>query len=116
MLMAKMSKPESGIRNISDTARWVAVYRARETERRDAVFRDAFARGLKIAVAIRKDGVMEKFVKERYASWDSGIGADIEAGRMNFNQLSKYMLEKGNPTPNSSGRVEMLENLLNEYI
>src|SRR5437660_12346568 len=34
------------MRNISDTARCVAVYRARETERRDAVFRDAFARGL----------------------------------------------------------------------
>jgi len=34
------------IRNISDTARWVAVYRARETERPDALFRDPFARRL----------------------------------------------------------------------
>jgi len=34
------------IRDISDTARWVAVYRARETERPDAVFRDPFARAL----------------------------------------------------------------------
>jgi methyltransferase (TIGR00027 family) len=34
------------IRNVSDTARWVAVYRARETERRDALFRDPFARRL----------------------------------------------------------------------
>jgi len=34
------------IRNISDTARWVAVYRARETDRPDAVFRDPFARRL----------------------------------------------------------------------
>ena len=41
-----MSDPESPIRNISDTARWVAVYRARETERKDAVFRDPFARRL----------------------------------------------------------------------
>jgi methyltransferase (TIGR00027 family) len=41
-----MSDPESRIRNISDTARWVAVYRARETERKDAVFRDPFARRL----------------------------------------------------------------------
>ena len=41
-----MNEPESGIRNISDTARWVAVYRARETERTDAVFRDPFARRL----------------------------------------------------------------------
>jgi methyltransferase (TIGR00027 family) len=41
-----MSEPESGIQNISDTARWVAVYRARETERTDAVFRDPLARRL----------------------------------------------------------------------
>jgi methyltransferase (TIGR00027 family) len=37
---------EKLIRNISDTARWVAVYRARETERSDAVFRDPLARRL----------------------------------------------------------------------
>jgi len=40
------SQPEPLIRNISDTARWVAVYRAQETERPDAVFRDPFARRL----------------------------------------------------------------------
>lgn len=34
------------IRDISDTARWVAVYRAQESERPDAVFRDPFARAL----------------------------------------------------------------------
>jgi len=40
--------PQSGplIRNVSDTARWVAVYRAQETERPDAIFRDPFARRL----------------------------------------------------------------------
>jgi methyltransferase (TIGR00027 family) len=42
-----MAKPEQSlIRNISDTALWVAVYRARETEREDALFRDPFARKL----------------------------------------------------------------------
>lgn len=42
------SEPQSEplIRNVSDTARWVAVYRARETERPDAHFRDPFARRL----------------------------------------------------------------------
>lgn len=35
-----------GITHISDTARWVAIYRARETERPDALFRDPFARRL----------------------------------------------------------------------
>jgi methyltransferase (TIGR00027 family) len=34
------------IRDISDTARWMALYRARETDRPDAIFRDPFARAL----------------------------------------------------------------------
>jgi len=34
------------LRNVSDTALWVAVYRARETDRLDAVFRDPYARRL----------------------------------------------------------------------
>ncbi len=34
------------IRDISDTARWMAAYRARESERSDALFRDPFARAL----------------------------------------------------------------------
>jgi methyltransferase (TIGR00027 family) len=38
--------PEPLVRNISDTARWVAYYRAQETDRPDALFRDPFARAL----------------------------------------------------------------------
>jgi len=34
------------VRNVSDTARWVAIYRAMESERSDAIFRDPFARRL----------------------------------------------------------------------
>src|SRR6478736_3756609 len=34
------------IRNISDTAKWVAIFRADESERPDAVFHDPFARRL----------------------------------------------------------------------
>jgi methyltransferase (TIGR00027 family) len=37
---------DSGLRNISDTAHWVAMYRALENERPDALFRDPFARRL----------------------------------------------------------------------
>src|SRR3954467_15980895 len=38
--------PTGLVRNISDTARWAAVYRAREAERADALFRDPLARRL----------------------------------------------------------------------
>lgn len=76
---------------------------------------DAFAQGLKIAAAIRKDGVLKDFFKQRYSSWDSGIGAEIEKGTANFETLEKYMLEKGDITPNVSGRQEYLENVINRY-
>jgi xylose isomerase len=77
---------------------------------------DAFARGLKIAAAIRKDGRLAQFVKERYTSWDSGVGAKIEKGQADFAELETYMLKKGEPSPNTSGRQEFLENLINEFI
>lgn len=41
-----MSHPQPAIRHISDTARWATVYRAQETERPHALFRDPFARRL----------------------------------------------------------------------
>lgn len=77
---------------------------------------DAFARGLKIAAAIRKDGRLAEFVKDRYASWDTGLGAKIEAGKASFKDLEAYMLKKGEAAANASGRQEMLENLINEFI
>jgi xylose isomerase len=76
---------------------------------------DAFAQGLKIAAAIRKDGVLKDFVKQRYASWDSGVGSEIEAGKHTFETLEQYMLGKGNAAPNASGRQEYLENVFNRY-
>ena len=72
----------------------------------------AFAQGLKIAASIRKDGLLKDFVKQRYASWDT----DIESGRAKFETLEQDMLQKGNSTPNTSGRQEMLENIINRYI
>ncbi|MEP6667983.1 MAG: xylose isomerase [Chthoniobacter sp.] len=77
---------------------------------------DAFARGLKIAAAIRADGRLAKFVKDRYASWDSGLGANIEAGKESFATLEKFALEKGEAGGAASGRQEFLENLINEFI
>jgi xylose isomerase len=77
---------------------------------------DAFARGLKIAAAIRAEGQLESLLNQRYASWDQGIGADIEKGKADFPALERYMLDKGDITPNVSGRQEMLENLINRYL
>jgi xylose isomerase len=55
-------------------------------------------------------------VKQRYASWDSGIGAKIEAGKATFKDLEAYMLKKGEADASASGRQEYLENLINEFI
>ena len=76
---------------------------------------DAFARGLKAAASIRTDGRMADFVTKRYDSWNSGIGAKVEAKSVTLEELSTYALGNGEPTI-GSGRQEMLENLLNEFI
>jgi xylose isomerase len=77
---------------------------------------DAFARGLKIAAAMRADGRIESMVRERYTSWDSGLGAEIEAGKHSLASLEKLMLDKGEAAPNASGRQELFENVVNEYL
>ena len=77
---------------------------------------DAFAKGLKVAAAIRSDEALSSVIKDRYKSWDAGIGAQIESGSVGFSELEAYMLEKGEVEDNSSGRQEMLENLVNRYL
>ena len=77
---------------------------------------DAFARGLKIAAAIRADGALDEMLTARYSSWDSGLGAQIEAGELGFEQLETLMLEKGEPAANESGRQELFENIVNRFI
>lgn len=76
---------------------------------------DVFARGLRIAGKMIKDGKMGKILKSRYAGWDKGIGKTIERGKVTFSQLEQYTIKNGEPKL-QSGRQEFLENLLNEYI
>jgi xylose isomerase len=76
---------------------------------------DAFARGLKNAARLIQDNVLDGFIKERYSGWDSQLGRDIEAGRVGFQELEQYALSHGEPEIRS-GRQELIENVLNEYI
>ena len=76
---------------------------------------DAFARGLKIAAAIREDARLQDFVTNRYKSWTTGIGAKISNKQISMEEVSAYAISNGEPTLDS-GRQEMLENLVNEFI
>jgi len=76
---------------------------------------DAFARGLKAAAAIRSDGRLGRFVRDRYASWDGGVGSKIERGKMTLAALNDYALKTEDPKL-ASGRQELLENIFNEFI
>jgi xylose isomerase len=77
---------------------------------------DAFARGLKIAAAMRADGVLQKLIDERYASWSGPLGKRIEAGTESFASLEKEMLAAGEARANISGRQELFENVVNTYL
>ncbi len=76
---------------------------------------DTFAHALQIAHRIVEDGVFERFVANRYAGYRRGMGARILAGKTSLPELEKWAAEQGEPVP-ASGRQEMLENILNEYI
>lgn len=76
---------------------------------------DAFAQGLKLAARIIEDGVLDTHVAKRYASYDSGIGAKIEASEIGLAELEQYTLENGEPKM-ISGKQEMLESLINQYL
>lgn len=76
---------------------------------------DTFAKGLLIADQITSEGKFDKLMKERYSSYESGIGAKIVSGEVGFEELAEYAQELGE-IKNTSGRQELLENILNQYI
>ena len=76
---------------------------------------DTFAKGLKVAYKLLEDGVLENFVKERYASFNEGIGKEIVSGNVGFKELEAYAL-KQQGIINKSGRQEWLETVVNQYI
>ncbi|XCF07424.1 xylose isomerase [Tamlana crocina] len=76
---------------------------------------DTFARALLIADKIISSSPYEKLRKERYASFDSGKGKDFEAGKLNLQDLYQIAQENGE-LPLKSGKQELFENIMNQYI
>jgi xylose isomerase len=76
---------------------------------------DIFARGLKAASSIRADGRLKEFVETRYSGWNEGMGAKIESGNTSLGELEAHALAN-EPNELPSGRQEMLENLMNDFI
>jgi xylose isomerase len=76
---------------------------------------DTFARALVTADNILQKSDYKKIRQERYASFDSGAGADFEAGKLNLEDLRNYAVEHGEPAA-ISGQQELLENIINRYI
>lgn len=74
---------------------------------------DAFALGLLNAAKIIEDGRIDGFIKERYSSFESGIGSDILSGKATLESLAAYAEKLGEPELPGSGRQEKLEAVLN---
>lgn len=76
---------------------------------------DTFALGLRKAFKIINDGRLDEFVKNRYRSFNNGIGRDIVEGNTNLEALSEYAmgLEK---IEVESGRQEYLESVFNNIL
>ena len=76
---------------------------------------DAFARALVVADDILQNSDYKKMRAERYSSYDSGAGADFEAGKLDLKALRDYAVANGEPAM-ISGKQELYENLINLYI
>jgi xylose isomerase len=76
---------------------------------------DTFARALITADAILTKSDYKTFRRERYASFDSGKGAEFEKGKLSLEDLRQFAIESGEPKLRS-GRQEWLENIINQYI
>ena len=76
---------------------------------------DTYARGLKIAAALRADGRIQAFIDQRYQSWNSELGKRVERGETTFDDLREHALASGEPVI-ESGRQEVLEAIINDMI
>ena len=76
---------------------------------------DTIARALLIAEKMAKHGEMDRLKAERYASFNSGKGADYAAGKLKLEDLYKIAIEVGEPAQ-LSGKQEYLENLLGRFV
>ena len=80
------SSTDAAIRNVSDTAVWAAIYRGRENERRNGLFRDPFARrlagerGERIASAMRSHDRHEWAWILRTVLFDAFLTEEIARG------------------------------------
>jgi xylose isomerase len=75
---------------------------------------DTFARSLKIVERLKKDNFFETILEKRYASYKTGIGAEIVSGKANLKTLEKYAFD--NTIKNKSDHLEEVKTRLNEYI
>lgn len=77
---------------------------------------DTFALGLIEAAELMEDGRIDAFVHERYASFQSGIGAKIVSGSTTLQELSDYACAKKKAIPPASGRQEYLQAVINSVL
>lgn len=76
---------------------------------------DNFARALIIADDIMKKSDYKKIRKARYASFDRGEGKRFAQGQLKLKDLYSYTKKNGEPQQ-ISGRQELMENIINQYL
>ena len=76
---------------------------------------DAFARALLVAHEVLEQSPYQQWRRERYSSFDTTQGKAFEEGRLKLEGLAEIALQKGEPQQRS-GRQELYENLLNQYL
>ena len=77
---------------------------------------DTFALGLINAAKIIEDGRIDDFIKEKYSSFNEGIGKQIRDNNVTLEELSKYAEDKKVCNNPGSGKQEYLESIINQIM
>ncbi len=80
---------------------------------------DTYAAGLLVAAKLHEDNVIGSMVSERYSSYDSGIGSEIENGSVGLTELESYSLDVPQSeiiAKTQSDRLEAVKATIGNYI
>lgn len=80
---------------------------------------DTFAAGLKVAAKLKEDHVIDNVLQDRYDSYNSGVGRQIQSGTASIEDLENYIIDKPQKElrrATHSDHLEEIKNIINHYM
>jgi xylose isomerase len=77
---------------------------------------DILAKSFLIAASMIEDDAMQKIIDKRYQNWQTKLGQDILSDQHSIDSLERQIIEKHIEPAPVSGKQELCENIINQYL